>query len=163
MFPVNLAFRQSIISRWWKVFFELVIGHPLSSIHYLPKNETENALSREVADFYQGVLCFQKSYIFIVHAKYYFIYAKKGMTFPAPIFTYRTFSQYISVKTSYIEFYPNRKSVKNKRKFSFTFLHIDICMSKGYFIIVWRCAPSRQIVTSELVPLLLALTLEHVT
>jgi hypothetical protein len=37
-----------------------------------------------------------------------------------------------------------------------------ICL-KGYFIIVWRCAPSRQIVTSELVPLLLALTLEHVT
>jgi hypothetical protein len=42
-------------------------------------------------------------------------------------------------------------------------LNIDIYMAKGYFIIVWRCAPSRQIVTSELVPLLLALTLEHVT
>jgi hypothetical protein len=39
----------------------------------------------------------------------------------------------------------------------------DIYMSKGYFIIVWRWAPSRQIVTSELVSLLLALTLEHVT
>jgi hypothetical protein len=36
-------------------------------------------------------------------------------------------------------------------------------MSKGYFIIVWRCAPNRQIVTSEFVPLLLALTLEQVT
>jgi hypothetical protein len=29
---------------------------------------------------------------------------------------------------------------------------IDICMSKGYYIIVWRCAPYRPIVTSELVP-----------
>jgi hypothetical protein len=42
-------------------------------------------------------------------------------------------------------------------------MHIDIYMYKGYFIIVWRCAPYRQIVTSELVWLLLALTLEHVT
>jgi hypothetical protein len=36
-------------------------------------------------------------------------------------------------------------------------------MSKGYYIIVWRCLPYRQIVTSELVWLVLALTLEHVT
>jgi hypothetical protein len=36
-------------------------------------------------------------------------------------------------------------------------------MSKGYYIIVWRCASHRQIVTSELVRLLYALTLEHVT
>jgi hypothetical protein len=39
----------------------------------------------------------------------------------------------------------------------------DIYMSMGYYIIVWRCAPHRQIVTSELVRLLFALTLEHVT
>jgi hypothetical protein len=42
-------------------------------------------------------------------------------------------------------------------------LFFDIYMSKGYFIIVWRCAPNRQIVPSELVWMLLALTLEHVT
>jgi hypothetical protein len=42
-------------------------------------------------------------------------------------------------------------------------LVFDIYMSWGYFI-VWPCAPSRQIVTSVLVPLFLAtLTLEHVT
>jgi hypothetical protein len=29
----------------------------------------------------------------------------------------------------------------------------DIYMSKGYFIIVWPCAPSCKIVTSELIPL----------
>jgi hypothetical protein len=39
----------------------------------------------------------------------------------------------------------------------------DIYMSKGYYIIVRRCAPHRQIVTSELVRLVFALTLEHVT
>jgi hypothetical protein len=39
----------------------------------------------------------------------------------------------------------------------------DIYMSKGDYIIVRRCAPYRQIVTSELVRLLFALTLEHVT
>jgi hypothetical protein len=32
--------------------------------------------------------------------------------------------------------------------------YFDIYMSKGYYIIVWRCAPHRQIVTSELVRLL---------
>jgi hypothetical protein len=31
---------------------------------------------------------------------------------------------------------------------------VDIYMSKGYYIIVWRCAPYRQIVTSEHVQLL---------
>jgi hypothetical protein len=50
--------------------------------------------------------------------------------------------------------------------FHFTYVNvmfcIDIYMSKGYFIIVWRCAPSRKIMTSELVPLLLALTSEHI-
>jgi hypothetical protein len=30
---------------------------------------------------------------------------------------------------------------------------IDIYMSTGYYVIVWRCAPYRQIVTSELVRL----------
>jgi hypothetical protein len=40
---------------------------------------------------------------------------------------------------------------------------IDIYMSMGYYIIVWRCAPYRQIVTSVLLRLLFALTLENVT
>jgi hypothetical protein len=40
---------------------------------------------------------------------------------------------------------------------------IDIYMSKRDYIIVWRCVLYRQIVTSELVWLVCALTLEHVT
>jgi hypothetical protein len=43
------------------------------------------------------------------------------------------------------------------------YTNFDIYMSKGYFIIVRRCAPYCQIVTSELVRLFFALTLEHVT
>jgi hypothetical protein len=37
--------------------------------------------------------------------------------------------------------------------------NIDIYMSKGYFIIVWPCAPSCKIVTSELIPLFFFATL----
>jgi hypothetical protein len=41
--------------------------------------------------------------------------------------------------------------------------YIDIYMSKRDYIIVWRCVPYRQILTSELVRLICAFTLEQVT
>jgi hypothetical protein len=49
------------------------------------------------------------------------------------------------------------------RKVTIILSGIDIYMSKADYIIVWRCVPYRQIVTSELVWLVFALTLEHVT
>jgi hypothetical protein len=39
----------------------------------------------------------------------------------------------------------------------------DIYVSKGYYTIVWLYAPYRQIVTSEIVQLLFALSLDYVT
>jgi hypothetical protein len=56
----------------------LAIGHSLSSVHYLQKNETENALSRDVANrLLSRRSLLSKVIHFIVHAKYYLIYAPK--------------------------------------------------------------------------------------
>ena len=62
----------------------MAIGHSLSSVHYLQKNETENALSRDVANrLLSRRSLLSKVIHFIVHAKYYLIYAPKKKAWPS--------------------------------------------------------------------------------